>query len=158
MATRDIRGAYELLRRAMQQQYLLQQISDFSLAPKEIPGYDPNNDNDPQGGLPGRLFALQAEPGHRKLFESTGEASSPAQDSNFRMLSRIPTGNRSEDGLRADGPNSPGSGPTVQQYRMAGPTYSQCVDRCLHLLPSPSGDLQSSEFRKCVGKCMGRLL
>ena len=33
----------------------------------------------------------------------------------------------------------------------------RCLDQCLHLLPSPSGDLQSSEFRKCYRQCMGTL-
>jgi hypothetical protein len=48
--------------------------------------------------------------------------------------------------------------PNDQEHAMGRkPTYSECVDQCLHLLPSPSGDLQSSEFRQCVGKCMGRL-
>jgi RHS repeat-associated protein len=32
-----------------------------------------------------------------------------------------------------------------------------CYNRCSHLLPSPSGDLQSSEFRKCYRECMGSL-
>jgi hypothetical protein len=33
----------------------------------------------------------------------------------------------------------------------------ECLDKCLHLLPSPSGDLQSSEFRKCYRECIGTL-
>jgi hypothetical protein len=45
------------------------------------------------------------------------------------------------------------------QYNVAATfeQYSACVDKCMHLLRSPSGDLQSSEFRRCVGQCMGRL-
>ena len=35
--------------------------------------------------------------------------------------------------------------------------HEECMDRCIHLLPSPSGDLQSSEFRKCYDSCMGKL-
>lgn len=35
--------------------------------------------------------------------------------------------------------------------------HDRCVAQCLHLLPSPSGDLQSSEYRKCYRECMGRL-
>lgn len=35
--------------------------------------------------------------------------------------------------------------------------HERCINKCLHLLKSPSGDLQSSEFRKCYGECMGRL-
>lgn len=32
-----------------------------------------------------------------------------------------------------------------------------CYDWCKHLLPSPSKDLQSSEYRACWRRCMGRL-
>jgi YD repeat-containing protein len=32
-----------------------------------------------------------------------------------------------------------------------------CYAECAHLLPSPSGDRQSSEFRRCYGLCTGRL-
>ncbi|VEA58791.1 core protein [Salmonella enterica subsp. salamae] len=32
-----------------------------------------------------------------------------------------------------------------------------CYEECKHLLPSPSGDLQSSEYRKCYRECMGSL-
>jgi hypothetical protein len=35
--------------------------------------------------------------------------------------------------------------------------HDECVEKCLHLLPSPSGELQSSEFRKCYRECMGSL-
>ena len=35
--------------------------------------------------------------------------------------------------------------------------HDECVEKCLHLLPSPSGDLQSSEYRKCYRECMGAL-
>ena len=35
--------------------------------------------------------------------------------------------------------------------------HEECMDRCEHLLPSPSGDLQSSEFRECYDRCMGKL-
>ncbi len=31
----------------------------------------------------------------------------------------------------------------------------ECYEQCKHLLPSPSGDLQSSEFRKCYRQCVG---
>src|SRR5262249_32800108 len=33
----------------------------------------------------------------------------------------------------------------------------KCWEECQHLLPSPSGDLQGSEFRKCWRECMGSL-
>lgn len=32
-----------------------------------------------------------------------------------------------------------------------------CYEECKHLLPSPSGDLQSSEYRKCYRECKGSL-
>jgi len=35
--------------------------------------------------------------------------------------------------------------------------HNRCVEDCLHLLPSPSGDLQSSEYRKCYRECVGSL-
>lgn len=155
MENRDTRSAYELLRRAMQRQYLLQQTSNLSASSKDIPDYHPNDDSGLQGGILGELLAEQ---NYRKKYDESKEQSLPARESSFRILSRMPAVSLSKDGLKSDGPSPPSSAPTIQQYRMAGPTHSQCVDRCLHLLPSPSGDLQSSEFRKCVGKCMGRLL
>jgi len=33
----------------------------------------------------------------------------------------------------------------------------ECYKRCAHLIPSPSGDLQASEYRKCFRQCMGTL-
>jgi hypothetical protein len=33
----------------------------------------------------------------------------------------------------------------------------ECYEKCKHLLPSPSGDLQSSEYRKCYRECKGTL-
>jgi RHS repeat-associated protein len=33
----------------------------------------------------------------------------------------------------------------------------ECYEKCKHLLPSPSGDLQASEYRKCYRECMGTL-
>jgi len=33
----------------------------------------------------------------------------------------------------------------------------ECYEKCKHLLPSPSGDLQSSEYRKCYRECTGSL-
>lgn len=34
---------------------------------------------------------------------------------------------------------------------------NKCWEKCKHLLNSPSGDRQSSEFRKCYRECMGTL-
>lgn len=33
----------------------------------------------------------------------------------------------------------------------------ECYEKCKHLLPSPSGDLQASEYRKCYRECKGTL-
>ena len=33
----------------------------------------------------------------------------------------------------------------------------ECYQKCKHLLPSPSGDLQASEYRKCYRECKGSL-
>ena len=41
--------------------------------------------------------------------------------------------------------------------RKADDKSDECYNRCKHLLPSPSGDLQSSEYRKCFRECMGTL-
>lgn len=30
----------------------------------------------------------------------------------------------------------------------------KCIKWCMHLLPSPTGDLQASEFHKCVSECL----
>jgi len=35
--------------------------------------------------------------------------------------------------------------------------HNRCVEECLHLLRSPSGDLQFSEYRRCYRECMGTL-
>jgi RHS repeat-associated protein len=57
-------------------------------------------------------------------------------------------------GLVASGPYTPV--PKVPATCVAS-KHDDCVAQCLHLLPSPSGDLQSSEFRKCYRECMGTL-
>jgi RHS repeat-associated protein len=33
----------------------------------------------------------------------------------------------------------------------------ECYNKCAHLIPSPSGDLQVSEYRKCYRECKGTL-
>jgi hypothetical protein len=50
------------------------------------------------------------------------------------------------------------SGPGDKPIVVAGLTREQrCRNKCLHLLHSPSGDLQSSEYRKCHRECIGSL-
>ena len=34
---------------------------------------------------------------------------------------------------------------------------NKCYEQCKHLLPSPSGDLQASEYRACYRRCIGSL-
>ena len=33
---------------------------------------------------------------------------------------------------------------------------NRCIAACRHLLPDPQGDLQSSNFHRCVAECMAR--
>lgn len=57
------------------------------------------------------------------------------------------------DQVESEAPNA-GDSPIV----IAGLTREQrCRNKCLHLLHSPSGDLQSSEYRKCYRECIGSL-
>jgi hypothetical protein len=129
-----------------------------------------NQSNGSTQGLLGRLLAPDAANGAPDGGFGQELLSQP-KERNFRQLSRVSDGpiapsialSDLSEALQhapsiipqADGSRS--TGPSYRQYAMGKPTYSQCVDQCLHLLPSPSGDLQSSEFRMCVGKCMGRL-
>jgi RHS repeat-associated protein len=46
------------------------------------------------------------------------------------------------------GPNNPPRNPKKEE---------ECWQRCQHLLPSPTGDRQASEFSKCYRECMGTL-
>ena len=53
-------------------------------------------------------------------------------------------------------PPSPSSRSTSSQ-EIAGndqDRHSRCEQECLHLLPSPSGDLQAMEFHRRYGECM----
>jgi hypothetical protein len=91
MANIDTRGAYELLRRAMQQPSLPQQGTDFGSRPNAAPEYDWDSYGSPQGGLLGRLLALQME---EKLYQripgNNEQAPSGPQNPNFRQVSRAP--------------------------------------------------------------------
>ena len=93
MATPDIRNAYELLLRAVQQQALQQQGAGFGMAPNAVPEYNPYGDGGAQGGLFGRLQASTAEHAQQQPFTGITEQAPPElRDPNFRQLSRIPTG------------------------------------------------------------------
>jgi hypothetical protein len=107
MRTINFRDAYEfdpesyaeggglpgLLRRVMQQQSVQQQGADFGSAPNNSPEYDPDSFGSPQGGLLGRLRALQAEQSQYQPVPGASERGlPPPQDPNFRQLSRLPNG------------------------------------------------------------------
>lgn len=167
-------SVYDLLRWIMQQQNLQQ--PDYGSAQSATPSPSSDGYGSPQGGLFGRLLAQNPE---QPQAENNGSILSEPRDPNFRQLSRrlaqpketiapsntpggiyanlAPTFNVDDVEAAAEGASAPKSGD--QQYAMGRrPTHSQCVDRCMHLLLfPPSGDLQSSEFRQCVGQCMGRL-
>jgi hypothetical protein len=126
---------------ALLQQAIERQRGDKSSLLDVVPDRSPTDANNSPG-----LFA--------QLLASQSNLGSLPIDPSFRQLSRLSPSDSQEQSTT---PNSPSS---VSHERFAmgrKPTYSECVDQCLHLLPSPSGDLQSSEFRQCVGKCMGRL-
>lgn len=107
-------------------------MADYSLVPVN---YQPDFEN-----------ASLVPFGTNDMIQQPPLAPSPSAD---------PNGLSVTDGPDSLGPSQAGSG---QQYSMAShAAYSRCVDKCLHLLSSPSGDLQSSEFRLCVAQCMGRL-
>jgi hypothetical protein len=84
MATPNVRGAYELLRRAMQQHDLQQQGSDFGSTPNGAPEDGSESYGSPQGGLLGRLLALQAErSGQQPFAESNGQPPTDWQSSDY---------------------------------------------------------------------------
>jgi len=47
--------------------------------------------------------------------------------------------------------------PNTNNFNICGKKKRDCYDECKHLLPSPSGDLQSSEFSRCYRLCSGSL-
>ncbi len=113
MATPNVRGAYELVRRAMQQNALQQQGADSDPAPFGAPEYDPDGYGSLQGGLLGRLLALQAEQKpYQPLADNSQAAPSVSPDPNFRQLSRVPAAVRPNRGINGfntsdDQSNSP---------------------------------------------------
>jgi hypothetical protein len=126
-------------------------FSDYSLVPVD---YDPfSADGTTQ------LAQTQPEGQPQPLANGAGQPNVGTQFSG---------GNKTADIARGGITGAPQLAPSVapssnggsnqQQLSMAShAAYSKCVDKCLHLLPSPTGDLQSSEFRLCVAQCMGRL-
>jgi hypothetical protein len=85
MAIVDLRAAYELLQRALEQQS--QQANRLDAPPGGMSGQGDGSYGGAQGGLLGRLRALQAQP--------NGEDMPPQpRDPNFRQLSRLPSTSR----------------------------------------------------------------
>lgn len=157
MAAPKAHNAYELLLQALQGQNRQDLDPNFSLM----------SDSSSPGGLLGRLLTAQAAKNSPQSIEANSQlASSGPGDSNFRQLARlvppqtVVAPSIVPDGLEGGAVDRSTRGPGDEQYAMGQSNrqrMSDCVDQCIHLLSSPSGDLQSSEFRQCVGKCMGRL-
>jgi len=55
---------------------------------------------------------------------------------------------------RLDSRESPTSTAGRQIAESDQERHNRCVQECLHLLPSPTGDLQHMEYHKCYGECM----
>lgn len=101
MATPNILETYELLRRAMQQNYLGQQGAGYCPMPNSGPGYNSGGYNSPQGGLLGRLLALQGQQSPDEPIAGNGAAPSVPPELNFRLVRRSPVANRADDGAAA---------------------------------------------------------
>lgn len=122
MATPNIRGAYNLLRRAMQQNAWQQQGADAGPMPYGTPEYDANSYGDQQGGLLGRLFALQAEQNrYQPIADNSRAAPFVSPDPNFRQLSRVSAAVRPNRGIdsfnTSDDQSSSPYPPTKDGYR-----------------------------------------
>lgn len=131
MATPNTRGAYDLLWRAMQQNALQQQRDDSSPTSFGAPEYDPDGYGSPQGGLLGRLLALQAEQNPYQPPASNNRAApSVSADPNFRQLSRMPAGLRRPEPAAAwpvsssDGNVTSGLGPAAQEMPVQYAAYT----------------------------------
>jgi len=143
-------------------------FSGYSLVPVD---YDPFAGDGHAGGegvtQAQATQSGQAQPGEnqKQLSMQAGYSSSdrPMQFSDNKNADQL-SQRESVDAPQLAPPTTPAeeyygnTGSSQQQYSMAThAAYSRCVDKCLHLMSSPSGDLQSSEFRRCVAQCMGRL-
>lgn len=102
MTSINLRDAYELLQRAMQQHSMLQQGTDFGSTPNAVPENNSGGYGSPQGGLLGRLLALQAEQSPYQPSAARNEqAPFASPDPNFRQLSRAPAFNRTQAAIGA---------------------------------------------------------
>jgi hypothetical protein len=159
MATPNVRGAYELLRRAMQQQSLQQQGADFGSTPNAAPEDGSDSYGGPQGGLLGRWIALQAEQSRQQPFAGNNEpSSSEALDPNFRQLSRAPVAARPQGAI---GPsNRPDIGRTLiaqalanQQPGNTGRIYSAGYGHPVLDDVSPDPVRPGSQHAQALGLC-----
>ena len=103
--------------------------------PEDGPGFNIDNN-----GLPRRGFVDSSGRGTR-LMESVWE--NPIGPTNWMAY---------KFGQDAAQPSAPDMLAAISRSKR-----EECLDKCLHLLPSPSGDLQASEFRKCYRECIGTL-
>jgi hypothetical protein len=105
MAAVDFRGAYELLRRVMEQQELDRQQAGYGSTPGGAPATDSGGYGTPRGGLLGRLRALQEEQGRYQPYHGDVRQSHPEpKDPNFRKLSRVDV--RPQDAIASSGDQS----------------------------------------------------
>jgi hypothetical protein len=113
MAVPNVRGAYELLRWAMQQHALQQQGEGFCPLPNSALGYNSDGVESPQGGLLGGLLALE---GKQSPYQppAVNDQAAPARslDPNFRQLSRMPSANRTQGTNAAPAQSSVRPNPT----------------------------------------------
>jgi hypothetical protein len=119
MATPDVRSAYELLRRAMQQQ-----SANACWIPGGTPAYDPDGYGGPQGGLLGRLQALDAaQSPYQQPPREDSDARSTRSDPNFRALVRVPSGNQTQEAIDS----SPLSDQPSPTYPLRAGAYSSSI-------------------------------
>ncbi len=116
--------------------------------------YDPSIgryvESDPIGIKGGVNTYVYARSNPSNLIDSTGQTAAEASNLNPEISSLLATLQLSRLDQRGTSESTP------RQTQMCD-RHSECVNKCLHLLPSPSGDLQSSEFRSCYRRCMGTL-
>lgn len=86
-------GLPGMLQRALQEQSLQRHGIDLGSPPRGVSEHDPNSFAGLQGGRLGRSLAMQEEQArYQPGVEDPRSASLVPRDSNFRLLSRIPTG------------------------------------------------------------------
>ncbi len=118
----------------------------FNFRPTALPGFRVGLPDD----VPGFNIDSNGLP-RRELGDSSGQG--PALMASLLENLIGPTNSPAyKFGVDLAGPLVPGVLAAIGRSR-----HEECLDKCLHLLPSPSGDLQASEFRKCYRECMGAL-